>query len=290
MEELFKAEKLADGFYFTEGPRWHNGELWVSDFFDHRVFTVNSTGSVRTVYDVPTQPSGMGWLSDGSYVVTSMVDRSVLIDRGLGLEKLADISDYCGYWANDLIVTPQNFIYVGSFGFDLDTFLEEKGLDGVVTPPGPPKTNLVLINVDGGSRVVASDMSFPNGMVVTKNNETLVVAESLGFRLTAFDIGNDGSLTNRRIFADLSALMCVPDGICIDQDDNIWVANAISNEVLLIAEGGEVLNKVVAPMNCFATAIGGDNFDTLYMMCAPTSTAKLASANRNGAIFYSKIK
>ncbi len=290
MEELFKPVKLADGFYFTEGPRWHNGQLWVSDFYDHKVFTVDRLGQITNEYEVETQPSGMGWSNDGSFVVTSMTDKAVLIDRGSGLEKLADISSYCGYWANDLIVTPQDFVYVGNFGFDLDALLEEKGPDGILTPPGPPQTNLVLVTLDGRTEIAAENMAFPNGMVVTKDSKTLIVAETFGFRLTAFDINADGTLSNRRIFADLSPYICVPDGISIDENDNIWVANAVSNEVLHVKEGGEVLNKVSAPLTCFATAVGGADNDTLFMMCAPTSTAKVASANRNGVIYCARIK
>ncbi len=291
MEKIYTAERFADGFYFTEGPRWHENRLWFSDFYDHSIIAIDLAGNREKIYDVPTQPSGLGWLSDGRLVVSSMTDLSVMIQSDSGLSKLADISEYSSYWTNDLIVTPSDFIYVGNFGFNLDAFLEEKGQEGIVGNPGPPKTNLVLVTSEGTVRNVASEMSFPNGMVVTKDNRTLVVAESLGFRLTAFDINElDGSLSNRRVFADLSSFFCVPDGICIDADDNIWVANAISNEAVLVREGGEILARASAPMTCFATALGGADGDTLFMMCAPTSTAKIASVNRNGAIYKVKVK
>jgi sugar lactone lactonase YvrE len=285
-----EASIFIEGIYFGEGPRWHEGELYFSDFYAHKVYKADNYGNLKEVLEVPNQPSGIGWLPDGSMLVVSMIDRTVLQFKNNVVELYADISEFATFHANDMLVSPAGYCYVGNFGFDLDTFIEEKTMAGLLEPPGPPKAHLVMINQEKQPSIAAPFLDFPNGMVLTPDTKTLIVAESLGMRLTAFDVNADGTLTNKRLWADLSKYLCAPDGICLDANNDVWVANAISKECLLIKQGGELVGKVTAPLNCYACMLGGQDKDTLFIMCAPTSNAKEASAGRNGCVFQARVE
>jgi len=187
-----------------------------------------------------------------------------------------------------MVVDAAGRAYVGNFGFDLDGFIEERGQAALVEPPGPPTTALIRIDPDGSAHIAAEDLSFPNGSVITPHGKTLIVAETLAGRLTAFDIDDDGELTGRRVWASPS--WCAPDGICLDADGNIWVANAITNECMLVAEGGDVVERVSTSQNCFACMLGGDDRCTLYVMTAPTSTESVVSATRTARIEQVRVK
>ena len=151
---------------------------------------------------------------------------------------------------------------MGNFGFDLDGFIDEHGAAALVEPPGPPTTALVRIDPDGSAHVAAADLHFPNGTVITPDGRTMIVAETLAGRLTAFDIGDDGELSGRREWA--SVPWCAPDGICLDAEGRVWVANAITSECMLVAEGGEVVDRETTSQNCFACMLGGADRRTLY--------------------------
>ena len=155
-------------------------------------------------------------------------------------------------------------------------------------PPGPPTTALVRIDPDGSAHVAAEDLSFPNGTVITPDGKTMIVAETLAGRLTAFDVGDDGELTGRRVWASLT--WCAPDGICLDAEGHVWVANAITRECMLVAEGGEVLDRISTSLNSFACMLGGDDRRTLYIMTAPTSTESVVSAERSARIEQARVE
>jgi sugar lactone lactonase YvrE len=187
---------LTDGWAFLESPRWHDRRFWLSDFYRQTVFTVGLDGSTEKIAHVPGQPSGLGWLPDGTPLVVSMRDRRLLrIGADGSLSEHADLNGVLRGWMNDMVVDEMGRAYVGSFGFERD-----------VEPVCP--SGVALVEPDGRARLVADDLYFPNGMVITPEG-ALVVAESRGNRLTAFDIEPDGSLTNRREwarFADRPAL------------------------------------------------------------------------------------
>ncbi len=269
---------------FGEAPRWHGDRLLYSDFYRHAVYSIAADGSdERLEVEVPTQPSGLGWMPDGSMLIVSMTDRRVLRrDAGGELTTHADISGYCGFWANDMVVAADGTAYVGNFGFDLDAFLEEQGVDGVLTPPGPPTANLVVLDPGGGVIQVVADMAFPNGSVLTPDGGTLIVAETMRMALTAFDVAGDGTLRNRRVFAQIPLVPA--DGICLDAEGQVWVANALAPEALRVAEGGEITGKVATSQTCFACMLGGEDRRTLYALTAPTSTASVASTSSDGRI------
>lgn len=250
-----------DGLTFGEGPRWHGGRLWFSDFFSHSVRSVGADGKgLRREAEIHGQPSGLGWLPDGRLLVVSMRDRQILRrETGGSLTTHADLRDLVAVSLNDMLVLEDGTAFAGHFGFDLDAFFEGKA--------DPAPASLFKVAPDGSVEVAASDLSFPNGMALF--GTTLVVAETFGLRLSAFDVGPDGTLTGRRTWAPLEATF--PDGICGDAEGAIWVANATAPECIRVAEGGEVLERVVTSQPCFACALGGEDRCTLFCCTAPTS-------------------
>jgi len=272
------------GLSFGEAPRWHDGRLWFSDFFRHGVFSLGDEGE-RLEVAVPTQPSGLGWRADGTLLIVSMTDQ-VLREVGAdGVARtFADVSEHCGYWANDMVVAKDGTAYVANFGFDIDAWLEQLADP---PPPGEPRlspktTALIVVDPDGSILQIAGDLKFPNGMVLTEDGRTLIVAETTGAQLSAFDVGVDGKVSNHRVFATLDGV--APDGICLDQEGQVWVANAMAPAAVRVAEGGEVTATVTTEKNCYACMLGGEDRRTLFLMTAPTSTPKVASGTLDAQI------
>jgi sugar lactone lactonase YvrE len=270
---------LVTGLWFPEGPRWHEGRLWFSDVLQRCVMAVEPDGSrLQRVVDVPNIPSGLGWLPDGRLLVVSTVDRRLLrLEPDGRLVEHADIYALCSDRCNDMIVDTQGRAYVGNWGFDTEA-----------TPMRPKTAEIVLVMPDGSARVAATDVVFPNGSIVTPDDKTLIVAESFAARLSAFDIEADGSLTNRRIWAQFDDRgfanpegRVVPDGICLDAEGAVWVASPWSNEVLRVRQGGEVTHRVTAlqavpgtsggPGHPFACVLGGPGRRTLFILTAAST-------------------
>jgi sugar lactone lactonase YvrE len=267
--ENFAAHVLREGLGFGEGPRWHDGRLWFSDFYRHGIFSVNEDASeVRLEYDVPMQPSGMGWLPNADLLFVSMIDQKVMRVHDGAISLFADIAPYCTFWANDMIVSTSGVSYVGSFGLDLDAVLRDIGAEGLMAMD-PPTTNLVVLSSEGEVLQVVPDLFFPNGTVITPDGATLIIGETLAFRLSAFDVNADGTLSNRRVFAQMDYV--ATDGMCLDDDGQIWLANALTNKCLRVKEGGEITGEVETSQNAFACGFGGSDRTTLYIMTAPTS-------------------
>lgn len=272
-----KVASLAEGIYFGEGPRWHDGRLWLSDFYQHKVLSLDMAGSIRTELEFDDQTSGLGWMPDGSLLFVSMKRRQVWRrwpDGRLALH--ADLAAVSRHLCNDMVVDARGRAYVGNFGFDLDAEMAARGPESVIADH--PTTTLACIDPDGGVAVVAEAMSFPNGPVITPDGRTLIVGETLAGRLTAFDLGEDGALSNRRVWAPTWPR--VPDGICLDAAGAVWIANPLAPECVRIAAGGEVLEVVeTGDMPCFACMLGGPEGRHLFMLVAPTSDhAKAAEA------------
>ena len=176
-----------------------------------------------------------------------------------------------------MVVASNGQAYSGNFGFDLDGLY-----DGTVEPSAIAPASLIRVDPDGTSCEAADDLSFPNGAVITDDGGTLIIAESFGRRLTAFDRGADGRLTNRRVWATFESV--APDGICLCADGSVWVANALAPECVRVAEGGEVQERVTTSMNCYACMLGDEDRRTLYLVTAVESDAAKARAARNGAL------
>src|SRR5689334_8722060 len=185
---------LLEGGSFFEGPRWHDGRWWVSDFYRHRVSTVDSDGHEEEVLEVEAQPSGLGWLPDGSLLVVSMRDHRVLRRGDDGEVSVhADVSEYCGGHLNDMVVDARGRAYVGNFGFDL------------MGGGDPAPANLIRGDPDGSASIAAGDLLFPNGSVITPDGKTLIVGETAGARYAAFTIKDDGSLSDRCVWAQIAS-------------------------------------------------------------------------------------
>jgi sugar lactone lactonase YvrE len=280
------ATNLIDGLYFGEGPRWHGGRLWFSDFYDHAVKSVGEAGDLRTELTIDDQPSGLGWLPDGRLLVVAMHRRQLLRVDHDGVKLHADLSGIAAYHTNDMVVDAGGRAYVGNFGFALDEALKTRGVEGVLADH--PTARLACVGPDGRVREAAPDLHFPNGVVITPDGRTLILAETLALRLTAFDIDADGGLSNRRVWATLG--MRAPDGICLDANCNVWVANAIAPECVLVAPGGAIIDTVVTDQPCFACMLGGSDRRTLYMMTAPSSVAEVVSKSRQGRIAFARVE
>jgi sugar lactone lactonase YvrE len=244
---------LVDGLTFPEAPRWRDGKLWFSDFYSHRVLTVDLTGHLETVVEVSQRPSGLGWRPDGSLLIVSMLDRRLLRLDGDKLRVVADLSTLATGPCNDMVVDAVGRAYVGNFGFD-----RHRG--------EPPRTAcLARVDPDGRVTRAAEDLDFPNGTVITPDGRTLIVAETLAHRLTAFDVAADGALSGRRQLAALDG--CFPDGICLDADGAVWVADARSPRLVRVGADGRVLRTLATGQNgAFACMLGGPDRRTLFVL------------------------
>ena len=244
---------LVDGLTFPEAPRWRDGKLWLSDFYSHRVLTVDLAGRLETVAEVPQRPSGLGWRPDGTLLIVSMLDRRLLRLDGTKLHVVADLSAFATGPCNDMVVDAAGRAYVGNFGFDRHR--------------GEPERPACLVRVDVDGRVTraAEDLRFPNGTVITPDGRTLIIAETLAHRLTAFDVGAGGALSNRRVLAVIED--CFPDGICLDAEGAVWVADARSNRVVRVrADGAVDRTLVTGQRGAYACMLGGPDRRTLFVL------------------------
>ena len=277
---------LAEGLYFGEGPRWRDGRLWLSDFYAHAVKSVSLAGDLRTEFEIDDQPSGLGWAPDGSMLIVSMTKRQVLRRTADGKIALhADLSHIATYHCNDMVLDAAGGAYVGNFGFNLDAEIEARGVPDVLANHATAK--LAYVAPDGQTRVAAEDMHFPNGPVITPDGKTLILGETLAACLTAFDIGAGGDLSNRRVWA--STAPAVPDGICLDAEGAVWVANPTAPQCVRFAQGGAVLEVIDTGAPCYACMLGGGDGRTLFMLTASSSNSHEAAAKPSGAILVATV-
>jgi len=264
-------QTLCEGLCFGEGPRWRDDRLWLSDMHAHEVITVDEQGRKETVVEVENRPSGLGWLPDGDLLIVSMVDQRLLRYDGASLSVHADLSALADNNCNDMVVDASGRAYVGNFGFNLGD--------------EPRTTALICVEKDGSARVVAEDVMFPNGSVITPDGSTLIVAETFARRLTAFDIRADGDLENRRIWAELPEA-AVPDGICLDAEGAIWSASPTTNECIRQLEGGAISQRVSVSQGAFACMLGGADSNTLFILTAPSSDPDECARDRGGRVEF----
>jgi sugar lactone lactonase YvrE len=288
-----RLDTLLEGGAFFEGPRWHEGRWWVADFYRHAVFAVDDGGGSELMLEVEGQPSGMGWMPDGSLLVVSMRDHRVLRWTGRGEPALhADVSQHCGGHLNDMVVDATGRAYVGNFGFDLMGMAD------------PRTADLIRVDPDGGASVAAEDLAFPNGSVITPDGRTLIVGETAGARYTAFTIAPDGALTDRRVwgqvapappittFAEtLGNLTFGPDGCGLDADGHIWSADEVGARCVRLAPGGAIVEEIAMPdgLDAFACMLGGEDGRTLLMCAAPDFAEANRSAAREGVLLTTTV-
>ena len=276
---MTEPEGVVDGLAFGEGPRWHDGRLWFSDMHGHAVKTYSpKTGALDPVVDVPGSPSGLGWDANGDLLIVSMDDRKLLRFAGDDLSEVADLSGYTAHPINDMVVSASGTAYIGSFGFDLHS--------------GETPRTTVMLAVDvasGAHRIVAEELQFPNGMVITPDGSTLIVGESFGACLTAFTIEANGDLSGRREWAALTGGV-MPDGICLDADGCIWVSSPVSREFVRVREGGEQVTRVSSgDRMAIACMLGDDDRRTLYMLTSKGLDPQKAAELRTGRLERARV-
>ena len=261
---------LMTGLAFGESPRWHDGRLWLSDMGAGEVVAVDLDGDSEVIAQVPAMPMGSGWLPDGRMLIVSSRNGLLLRREADGsLVTHADLTALSGYPWGDMVVDGRGNAYIGNIGFDFG-----RGEPGAGT--------LALVTPGGTVRQVADDVLFPNGMAVTPDNATLILAESYGHRLTAFDIAADGSLSARRVWASLGDDF--PDGICLDDDGAVWYADVPAKHCVRVREGGAVLETIGLDRGCFACALGGPDGKTLFLMAAKFSDPASMAGPRTGQV------
>jgi sugar lactone lactonase YvrE len=262
---------LAGDLVFGEGPRWHDDRLWFSDMHGEAVSTVTLAGERELVVEMPgRRPSGLGFLPDGDLLIVSMLDRQILRWNGSELALHADLSSLVATGCNDMVVDRSGRAYVGSF-----------------PDPSSPEGPIILVEVEGTPRVVAN-VVFPNGSVITPDGKQFIVAESLGRRLTAFDIQPDGSLTNRRLYADCPGRG--PDGICLDEDGAVWTAMPLARVFERILPGGDVTDSIsIEGRMAIACALGGPDRKTLFLLSANDHAPEALRGTRESSIHTARV-
>lgn len=285
-------EVVARGLSFLEGPRWRGGRLLASDFHTRRVLAFDADGGVETLHELSGTPSGLGFDPAGRLLVVSMRERQVLREEGGRLVVHADLSALAPGPLNDMLVDPQGRAYVGSFGSDLEA--------GAPLAP----TCLVRVDASGAATVVADGLLFPNGMALTPAGETLLVAETYGCRVSAFDAALDGSLANRRTWArfgppaacgerpaaQLPRLSTCPDGIALDAEGALWIGDVAGGGALRVGEGGALLDWIPTPgLTVYAVALGGADRRTLHL-CAGPHWLEQDPARRDGVLLRCRVE
>ena len=271
-----KLEVLLGGLKFPEGPRWRDGKLWFSDFYAHRVATVDLNGHDESIVEVPQRPSGLGWTLKGELLVVSMLDRRVLRFDGKALHLYADLSALANGLCNDMVVDAAGRAYVGNFGYDRHN-------------NAPPQdTRIIRVDPDGRAASVGDGLVFPNGMVITPDGRTLIVAETFAHRLTAFDIAAGRALGNRRLFAALDVTF--PDGICLDAEGAVWVSDARGPHVIRVLPGGRIAQTIDAgERNTYACMLGGPDRRTLFVL-TNTGSGPAMAAKSDGRIEIARVE
>jgi len=272
------------GMRFAESPRWHDGKWWFLDIHGQAIKSVDLQGQLQTVLDLPFKPNGFGFRRDGSVMVGDALGRKIHHWDGATIKQVADLGAMTVFCLSDGIVDSHDRMYVGDIGYNF------------FDPANQPVHTCVItcIEADGSARVVAGDLSFPNGMAITPDGKTLIVAETMGHRLTAFDILADGGLSNRRVYAQLADDVS-PDGISLDAEGGVWIANPEGKHaVLRVLEGGEVTDAIELQTDGYAVMLGGperrhllicasDTHDPARIAQSPSVSLRLVEVSLAGA-------
>jgi sugar lactone lactonase YvrE len=257
-EGMIEMDVLRTGLGLVESPRWHDGRLWFSDWTAGEIIAIDDTGASELIFPHASLPLCFDFLPSGRPVIVSNLQMALLtLQHDGGLATYADLSALTQFGWNDIVVDGRGNAYVNSPNFEFTA--------------GPPEGRMqpgfvALVTPDGKAQVVADDIAFPNGMAVTSDNRTLVVADSYRHQLLGFDIGSDGHLSGRRVWADLGD--AAPDGICLDAEGAAWYADVPHQHCVRVAEGGQVLATVSLDRGGFACMLGGMDGRTLYVVAA----------------------
>jgi len=264
---------LIENLMFPECPRWHGGNLWFSDMHGRRVFCVDLQGNIIETIDILGEPGGLGWLPSGELLIVSMQERRVYRWSGNKLHQHACLADIHTRQSNDMVVDKLGNAYIGNIGFDIHS------------GEAPQLTALARVDAQGNVSKATDSLMCPNGMVILDEGKTLVVAETFARQLTAYTIAEDGTLRDRRVWADLGKF--VPDGICADDEGCIWVSACIHHACLRVQQGGEILDRIdIGRDNPFSCVLGGENGKRLFICVATNSEPSVTQRLKSGRIEY----
>jgi sugar lactone lactonase YvrE len=272
MAKVRERKMLVSGLAFAEGPRWRDGKLWFSDMYADKVMTVDMSGKTQEIVRVPQRPSGLGFDTKGRLLIVSMVDRRLLRFESGKLSTAADLSSMAGGDCNDMVVDSRGRAYIGNLGYGLHEGQAFKEAD------------LIMVDTNTGrAQIAAKGFSVPNGTVITPDGKKMIVAESLAHRITVFDVAPDGSLSNRRIFADLKD--GIPDGICLDAEGAIWAAVPTWQEYVRMFDGGRIVDRIkIEGKGTIACMLGGPDRKTLFMLVSESLDGKHGPGHTRGWI------
>ncbi|NJO04406.1 MAG: SMP-30/gluconolactonase/LRE family protein [Chloroflexaceae bacterium] len=276
----YQTTLLVDGLKFPESPRWHTNRLWFSDYATRQIKSTDLAGNVHVVWEAEDLPTALAWTPDGHMLFVAANQRRLLRLEANGPVTVADLSGMVAHACGEIVVDQQGRAYVGNLGFDFGS-----------EPPDPAPGSILLITPDGNAQIVATGLAFPNGMAITPDGQTLLVAESYAARLSAFAIADDGSLGPRRTWAQFDDTLSfadgrfTPDGLCLDSTGAVWVAAL--QEVLRIQEGGTVTERITLATFALACMLGGPARCTLFVLT--TSSLNPADPTANGCIEYTEV-
>jgi sugar lactone lactonase YvrE len=275
---------VIDGIDFGEGPRWHDGRLWFSDFFQQTISSVeihaDGTGTRHVELDYDGRPSGLGWLPDGRLIFVSMLDRKLMRQETDGsIVEHADLSAIATGHCNDMVVSSTGTAYVGNFGFDLDA------------GDSPATTVMIIVRPDGSVTADSRELLFPNGAVLTPSENTLIVGETFGGQYTAFTIADDGSLTEPRVWATVTGT--APDGCTLDEDGGVWYSDAAGKQIVRVVGSGDIDDpstiRIGTPNNTYACMLGGDDGKTLFVLTCDDASPEAARGSATGALYSTQV-
>ena len=269
-------ELVLDGIDFGEGPRWHDGRFWFSDFYQHTISTIDNVGERVVEHANVGRPSGLGWLPDGRLLFVEMESRKVMrVELDGSIVVHADLSTIATGHCNDMVVDRSGNAYVGNFGFDM-----EADADFSVA-------SLALVRPNGATEVVATDLMFPNGSVIVDDGTTLIVGESFGGKFVTFEIDADATLSNRRVWAEVDGM--APDGCTVDAAGGIWFSDALGKQVVRVVEGGEVTHRLTTSDHTFACMLGGTDGNQLYALTCADSHPSKAADTATGKLWVTTV-
>jgi sugar lactone lactonase YvrE len=275
IELILPSAPAIDGLAFPECPRWHADAWWFSDMHGQAIYRIAQDGSLTTVLELDDRPAGLGFIGATMYAV-AMTRRELLEVKNQQITRRVDLKGVAPYHCNDMVMDTKGRAYIGNFGFNFEAHEE------------PKTTGLALVREDGTVHQVADHLLFPNGMVLTDDGKSLIVAESYGRCLTEFDVAEDGSLSGQRDFARFDTR--APDGIGLDQDGAVWMASPPTKEVLRVERGGRVTHVIKTPVHALACMLGGPDGRTLMICSAPLARPEKTLAARAGRIDLIRVE
>jgi len=270
-----QAKLLADDFTFLEAPKWRDGKIWVSDVHDKRVYAITPDGQREEICQIPGMPAGLGFMPDGRLIIASVLERKLMQWKDGKLSLYADLTGTIPYPINDFVIDAKGRIYIGNHGYDYFAGESQK------------PTNMHRVDPDGSVTEVATDLHFPNAAVIINDGRTLVVNETWVGHVTAFDIAEDGTLGNRRIFADLTGRG--PDGMCADAAGAVWIGCYNSGEILRVLDGGEITDCFKFDGCGISCDLGGEDNHTLFLTAFIGPEEEVLQFTRRSAILTAKV-